>query len=146
MARRKGLAGGGARARKSVRRQPKTKRALIKARKNFCTKSKKCYGETHLERASFYRGDIIKPYRERILSDAVFPARNGCTFFVTKAESLGHGLPREAHDEGLYLVQSLCQGGRRVEGARRRVATKAEAVKSAEAKAYVRRIKHRGAA
>lgn len=146
MARRTGLAGGGARTRKSSRRQPKTKRALIKARKSFCTKSKRCYGVEHLERASFYKGDIIKPYRERILPGAVFPARNGCTFFVTKAESVGHGLPSEARAEGLYLVTSLCQGGRRVEGARRRLQTKAEAVKSAEAKAHVRRLKHRGAA
>jgi hypothetical protein len=70
-------------------------------------------------------------YREKVLGSTITPAANGrCTFFVTKAESLGAGIPRWSQDRP-YTVTSLCNGGRELTGAERFSTLKAarEAVK-----------------
>lgn len=126
-----GLSGGGSRARKKLRRQPSTRGALKKARRRFCKEKRgwKC----DLERHSYLQGDQTKFARTPILRDAIFPAGNGCTYFVMKYPA---NLSRERYksEPTPYEVASLCEGGRKVTGMHR-YATKAQAKAAAKYRA-----------
>jgi len=138
--------GGLAGRRGKVRQPPATTKAGLKrARKSYCDagKSYRCSGD--IEKASWEsarheRGYIR--YKERILKTAVFPAKNGCTFFVTRAVSTGEGVPGRAK-RAPYMVHALCRGGRVLEGDYGH-STKAEALQKARHLAKTRKTPYRG--
>lgn len=109
-----GLSGSGSRARKKLRRQPATRAALKKARRRFCKKREgaKC----DLERHSYRVGDHIKFVQTPILRDAIYPSKNGCTYFVMKYPKNFKKGRVDPDGRRPYEVVSLCRGGRRVTG------------------------------
>lgn len=152
----KGLAGGGATRRKGARRKPRTVEALKRARRRFC--AAKAPGMTcDLEQGSFLRDGAIKIFRQRILSDAVFPStvtrgpKSKCTFYVTYDEPIADGLPPYseygAHtSRGRWTMWSYCDG--RVEGdmghtSKEAAVEKAKRASSFDPQAYFRRKKRR---
>jgi len=134
------LKGAAATRRKRARKQPKTRAELIRARARYCEVKAPDLAPCDLEQGSFMRRDTIKLFKERILSDAIFPSKvtegpkRHCTWYVTKDESTGEGLPPYSDtgsqtSRGPYVMWRYCDG--KVEGDMGHK-TKADAVRKAQ--------------
>lgn len=127
------LGGAAATRRKKQRKKPATRAELKRSRRRYCEEDAPALAPCDLERSSFdKRGGDYGILKSKILKDGIFPSQatrgrnKGCTFYVTKDEDIGEGLPTytgnvsrglsPGEQRGPYTVWSLCQGGRRVTG------------------------------